>query len=155
MTKLHEWQMKHNVSYEALHELRAIFNLDPPITGGEQGGSEAGVQNLVRLEAAEKGVRLFRNNVGALLDKRGVPVRYGLANDSAAVNRVLKSADLIGWRSVDVGGGRIIAQFVSRECKAPGWKYKGTEREMAQLTWAKIVNAAGGDAGFCTGVGTL
>ena len=154
MTKLYEWQMKHNITHTAMHELRVVFNIDPPITLNDI-GSEAAVQNAVRLEAAEKGVRLFRNNVGALLDNRGVPVRYGLANDSAALNSKLKSADLIGWRPVEVSPGKIIAQFVSRECKFPGWQYKATDREVAQLAWAKLVNASGGDAQFCTGVGTF
>jgi hypothetical protein len=156
MTSLYEWQIKHNISYPAMHELRDIFNLDPmEHTFTENVSLESAVQNAVRLEAAEKGIRLFRNNVGALFDNRGVPVRYGLANDTAALNAKLKSADLIGWRPVEVSPGKIIAQFVSRECKRPGWQYKATDRERAQLAWAKLINATGGDAQFCTGVGTL
>ena len=120
--------------------------------------SESYVQSIVRLEAARKGVRLFRNNVGALIDSRGVPVRYGLANDSKAANEAMKSADLIGWRSLIIEShmvGRCIAQFVSRECKHVGWQYHGDERERAQLAWAQLVAAGGGDAAFCTGEGTL
>ena len=122
------------------------------------GTSESAVQAAVRLEAARKGVRLFRNNVGALVDSRGVPVRYGLANDSPASNKAIKSADLIGWRTLRIVPemiGQIIAQFVSRECKAVGWHYTGTDREQAQLAWAQLVAVAGGDAAFCTGEGTL
>lgn len=120
--------------------------------------NEAAVQSLVRLEAVEKGVRLWRNNVGALIDSRGVPVRFGLANDSATLNKAIKSGDLIGWRPVLIGPehvGMTIAQFVSRECKRPGWVYHGSPHEVAQAEWLRLVQADGGDAAFCTGVGTL
>lgn len=130
---------------------------------------EQDVQSLIRLEASDKGVRLFRNNVGVLLDKRGVPVRYGLANDTAKLNNQLKSADLIGWRRVIITPdmvGRVIAQFVSRECKPGYWTPAPSPRdghapsalflhEEAQRAWARIVNEDGGDAQFATGVGTL
>jgi hypothetical protein len=120
--------------------------------------SEARVQSLVRLEAPTKGVTLWRNNVGVLVDTTGRPVRFGLANDSRALNEELKSGDLIGWRPVLVTPdlvGRTIAQFVSRECKPEGWRFTGTPREKAQLRWLDLVRAAGGDAAFANGVGTL
>lgn len=157
---VYQWAARHGVSMQALHELQAIFGLHgghelPPAV---KGTSEAAVQAAVRLEAASKGVRLFRNNVGALIDSRGVPVRYGLANESKQVNEVMKSADLIGWRPVVIGPqhvGQCLALFVSREVKAVGWHYTGADREPAQLAWAQLVTAGGGDAAFCTGVGTL
>lgn len=121
--------------------------------------SEALVQSKVRLEAARTpGVTLFRNNVGAYRDDSGRVVRYGLANDSAQLNQALKSADLIGWRSVVITPdmvGRIVAIFLSRECKAEGWTPGASERERAQQAWADMINQAGGDARFCTGEGTL
>jgi hypothetical protein len=120
--------------------------------------SEAAVQAKVRLEAAHKGLKLWRNNVGALLDSRGVPVRYGLANDSAILNKSIKSGDLIGWRPVLIGPehvGSMIAQFVSRECKRPDWQYTGDDHEKAQLRWAEAVVADGGDAAFCNSEGSL
>lgn len=124
--------------------------------------SEAYVQSVVRLEAPAKGVRLWRNNVGVLLDKSGRPVRYGLANDSRGLNEKLKSADLIGWRRVLITPdmvGRLIAQVVSRECKPPDWRPALTgalfEHEEAQRAWARIINEDGGDACFATGEGTL
>lgn len=120
--------------------------------------SEAAVQALVRLEAARKGVRLWRNNVGVLLDERGVPVRYGLANDSKRLNAVCKSGDLIGWRPLLVTPqhlGSTIAQFVSRECKHAGWKWTGNDHELAQQRWIDFVMADGGDAAFCSGQETL
>lgn len=157
---VYQWAARHGVSMQALHELQAIFGMHgghelPPAV---KGTSEAAVQAAVRLEAARKGVRLFRNNVGALIDSRGVPVRYGLANESKQVNEVMKSADLIGWRPVVIGPqhvGQCLAQFVSREVKAVGWRYTGADREPAQLAWAQLVITGGGDASFCTGEGTL
>ena len=155
-----QWAARHGVGIAALQELQALFGMHgghfPPPT--VTGTSEAAVQAAVRLEGARKGVRLFRNNVGALLDARGVPVRYGLANESKQVNDAVKSADLIGWRPVLVMRehvGTVIAQFVSRECKAPGWSYSASPREQAQLAWAELVTGGGGDAAFCTGEGTL
>ena len=157
---VHQWAIRHGVSMSALQELAGLFGLHgghflPPAV---KGTSEAATQAAVRLEAARKGVRLFRNNVGVLMDATGRPVRYGLANESKQVNDVCKSADLIGWRPVLIGPqhvGQQIAQFVSRECKRPGWHYTGADREPAQLAWAQLVTAGGGDAAFCTGVGTL
>ncbi len=127
--------------------------------------SESYVQSAVRLEAGRTpGVKLWRNNVGVLLDATGRPVRYGLANETAEINRILKSGDLIGWRSVlitpaDVG--RTIAQFLSRECKPADWKpARPTDKarfahEQAQRAWAQLVIEAGGDAKFATGEGTI
>jgi hypothetical protein len=120
--------------------------------------SEALVQSKVRLEAPRFGVTLWRNNVGVLLDKDGRPVRYGLANDSEKLNRVLKSSDLMGWRPVTITPamvGMIIAQVVARECKPEGWRYTGTDRETAQKAWLDLINSAGGDAAFATGEGTF
>jgi hypothetical protein len=154
------WAIKHHVSIEALNELAAMWGLHGghPLPDNVKGTSEAAVQAAVRLEGAQKGVRLYRNNVGVLRDANGRPVRYGLANDSKQLNEVLKSADLIGWRPVLIEPrhvGTTIAQFVSRECKPPLWRYTDTEHERAQLAWAELVTVAGGDAAFCTGVGTL
>lgn len=156
---LYPWAIRHGVSLAALKDLEAELGLGGLGTMGERDGlSEGAVQNRVRLEAASKGVRLFRNNVGVLKDDTGRPVRYGLANDSKAINEVIKSADLIGWRAVTITpyhvGGRI-AQFVSREVKEVGWAYSGTPREEAQKRWALMAAADGADAGFCTGEGTL
>ena len=120
--------------------------------------SEARVQSLIRLEAPLYDVTLWRNNVGVLLDATGRPVRYGLANDSRALNEVLKSSDLIGWRPVTVTPdmvGRRLALFVSRECKPGGWRFSGTPREVAQRAWIDLVNQAGGDAAFASGEGTF
>lgn len=120
--------------------------------------SEAAVLNLVRLEASRKDCRLWRNNVGAVYAQDGTFLRYGLANDSAKMNAVLKSADLIGIRPVMITSGMVgtlIGQFVSREIKRGDWRYTGTVTEKAQLAWAELILSLGGDAGFATTEGTL
>lgn len=143
-----------------MHELAFAVGmvLPPPVPPDPRDRTEGWAQASIRLEAPRKGVRLFRNNVGVLQDKTGRPVRYGLANDSAALNKKIKSADLIGWRRVVITPahvGTVIAQFVSREAKEPGWTFSGTEREQAQAAWAHLVLADGGDAAFATGPGSL
>lgn len=142
---LTEWAIRWQLPAAALHELQLqVFNLDPgPAAPDLRDKSEAAVQALVRLEASRRGDRLWRNNVGALVDERGVPVRYGLANESKQQNERLKSSDLIG---IERGTGR----FLSYEVKEPGWRYTGTAREVAQLNWITLVCSLGGKAQFIT-----
>jgi hypothetical protein len=120
--------------------------------------TESAAQANVRLEASQKGARLWRNNLGATTDSRGNFFRYGLANDSAAVNKTMKSSDLIGILPIVIlpeHVGHIFGQFLAREMKAPGWKYTGTEREVAQLNFINLINDLGGNAAFATGRGTI
>lgn len=158
---LDAWASKWRIPPEAVADLRAIMGVSdhaPPVTVEGKPGSEVRQQALVRLDAAQSGVWLTRNNVGALLDDRGVPIRYGLANETKEQNKAVKSADLIGIRPVLIGPhhlGTVIGQFVSRECKHEGWKWKGDKHELAQLAWANFVLAKGGDAAFCTGPGSF
>lgn len=159
---LHEWAMAWGVPLIALQDLEQRLGRRYPATAS-QGKSESAVQANIRIEAAQlvhagRRIKLFRNNVGALEDKRGIPVRYGLANDSAAMNKVLKSGDLIGWETITITPemvGREIAQFLSAECKEEGWRYTATAREVAQNNWALTVLAGGGRALFVNGPGQL
>ena len=156
MANLTEWALRHGVTAEAMFELEVMVGVYSKPTDSDE--SESAVQAKVRLEAPRKGAHLFRNNVGVLKDETGRPVRYGLANDSSKINKIIKSGDLIGWRKVmitDKHVGRSIAQFISRECKPAAWQFAGTDREMAQLNWINLILANGGDACFCTGEGTL
>jgi len=119
---------------------------------------ESEIQKRIQLEASKKGIRLWRNNVGGTYTDRGDFIRYGLANDSSKINKYYKSADLIGIRPVKITldmVGSVIGQFVSREVKPSNWKFTGTERELAQLRWAELINSLGGDAGFAKDEGTL
>ena len=105
----------------------------------------------VRLGASLMGSVLCRNNVGVLKDSRGIPVRYGLANESKAQNSYLKSSDYIGWSKVTITPdmvGTTVAVFTSIETKAEQWVFGGTERELAQERWINTVKEAGGLAGF-------
>jgi len=154
---LHDWARKWGLSIECLRDLQiTLGTYTPPLAPDAPGvgKSEAWAQSALRIEASRKGVKLFRNNVGALADKTGRFVRYGLANDSEAINKVLKSGDLIGTKPVLIEQwhvGHVFGQFVSREMKSPGWQYTGTDREVAQLNWINLINSCGGDAAFATG----
>jgi hypothetical protein len=151
------WAKKWGVTNEALHDLYQLLGLEGAHDLGPM-GTEAGAQSIVRLEASRKGCRLWRNNVGAFVLPQGRFIRFGLANESPRINQVIKSADLIGIRPVAVMPchvGTTIGQFLSREVKAPGWRYVGGAREEAQLRWAELVLSLGGDACFATGEGTI
>ena len=126
---------------EAAAALRSVL-IDAPTPTLIEGKSESAAQTEVRIAASHAGWRLWRNNVGAgMVD--GQFLRWGLCNDSSAINKRIKSSDLIG---IKPGG-----QFVAREIKPPGWVYSGTEREEGQLRFMTIVVAMGGDAKFTTG----
>lgn len=112
----------------------------------------------MQLEATERGGILWRNNVGAGTLENGSFVRWGLANESKAMNNHNKSSDLIGIMPVYITGdmvGKTIGQFVAREIKRPGWKWGPTKREIAQANYMTLVNTLGGNAMFATGRGTL
>lgn len=157
---IHQWAQRHGVSALALNELRLMLGVDysgANVVG--EGYSESRAQSLIRLEAPRFGVRLFRNNVGVLTREDGVPVRFGLANDTSALNRQIKSGDLIGWQRILITAamvGTFIARFVSRECKPGNWIPNPNDpHEAAQMRWAGLITADGGDARFAQGEGTF
>jgi hypothetical protein len=156
---LYQWAARHGVSLNAVKELEMLLGTaERADIVAEAGRSEAAIQSLVRIEASQKGARLWRNNVGGGQLQDGSFLRWGLANDSAQVNEKLKSGDLIGIRPVTITPGMIghtIGQFVSREIKAAGWHYSATPREVAQLNWINLITSLGGDASFAAGTGTL
>lgn len=120
--------------------------------------SETGLNETIRWEAAQLGIRLWRNNVGATYNQNGQFIRYGLANDSKQVNDVIKSSDLIGIKPVLITlemVGKTIGQFICRETKRGGWKYSDTPRERAQLRWIELINSLGGDACFVNDKGSF
>ena len=154
MTTYTEWAARHP---QAAAELAGVFTID--VTPTERNGSEAKVQQQVRLSVARQGAYSWRNNVGATPSRcpdcgaRQTPVRYGLANDSTRLNKRMKSSDLIlaipRLVTSDMIGYKI-AQFGAIECKPVGWKYTGKGREEGQLTWLSLIAAAGGYATFTT-----
>jgi len=157
---LQSWAARWRVSNAAMAELtQVVLAADGGAGPAAPGASEAAVQSQIRVHASRMGWRLWRNNVGVYNDpETGAYVRFGLANDSAQVNRVCKSADLIGIRPVVITPGHVgstIGQFVSLECKHAGWKWSGSEREQAQAAWAALVTRLGGLARIVTGPGGL
>lgn len=113
--------------------------------------SETAVQQAVRLKSSKQGRRMWRNNVGAVTDEHGRHIRFGLCNESAAINKTLKSSDLIGITPVTITAdmvGQTIGVFTAFEVKKESWKYSGTEREEAQLNYINLVRTLGGIAGF-------
>jgi len=152
-----QWAVRWQVPPAAIADLAALLGAaTQPDHGPTQPGSEAAVQNAVRMEAARRGARVFRNNCGCLTDERGNMVRYGLCNESTKINRIIKSSDLIG---ISPHG-----QFLAYEIKRPDWHYIGDQpcickphgrqcdrcHEKAQLAWLTFVNSMGGYAAFIT-----
>jgi hypothetical protein len=151
---LSDWFVKWNTPMAAIADFEKQFGL---INIGKDesvhGHNESVIQNAIRLEASRRGILLFRNNVGALLDGRSVPVRFGLANESRQMNEHVKSGDLIGIKRTVVTAamvGSVTGEFISVEVKPAGWKYTGRGREKAQLAWMNIILANGGRAMFAT-----
>lgn len=106
--------------------------------------SETDTQQRIRVKAVELGCVLWRNNSGVLPNRQGRPVRYGLGNDSGKINKVFKSADLIG-----IGPGGV---FLAVECKHPEWKAPQNDREKAQWAFLLDVVNKGGIGFFATSV---
>jgi len=146
------WAARYRIAPDALAALAELWPTDP--ADSSTTSSEASVVAARRLAASQRGARAWRNNVGAYVDERGNHVRYGLANDSAQLNKRVKSSDLIGIEPVLITPdmvGATIGRFFAEECKRPGWRYTGTEREVAQLAFLRLVNALGGRGEFTTG----
>lgn len=149
---LDKWARRWHIPPHAITELKAAMGIhDAPVTVA--GVSETAVQQRIRLEAFKRGTALWRNNNGATFDEDGRLIRYGLCNDSKAMNEKLKSHDLIGITPHIVSIqdiGQTIGVFTSIEVKKAGWKYTGTVREKAQLAWGKLIIKLGGRAQFAT-----
>ena len=115
---------------------------------------ESAVQQRVRLELARMGALAYRNNVGACEDKQGRIIRYGLCNESAQMNRALKSSDLIGVVPVVVTPemvGKTVGLFLAVECKKSDWYMTPSDtRAQAQLRFIELIKSVGGIGGFVT-----
>lgn len=158
MNTFYQWANDWRIPAQAIADLqrRLIPDLTPAVNA-QPGLLETAVQSRVRVEASRRGVLLMRNNVGAIHDGK-THIRYGLANDSEAINKKNKSSDLIGVRPVLITPAHVgctIGQFVARECKREGWTFAGTDREQAQLNFIKAMQSYGADACFASGEGTI
>ena len=100
------------------------------------------------------GALVYRNNVGACEDKQGRIIRYGLCNESAQMNRALKSSDLIGVMPVLIQPhhvGRTLGVFTAIECKHSGWHMTPSDdRAAAQQRFIDLIRSVGGIGGFVT-----
>ena len=154
ITELNHWATRHHIPPTVLNDLLAVILPQTDHTIDAKPGSEAAVLNLTRLHVSSIGGRIWRNNVGASkIEGSGSYIRWGLCNDTPALNAVCKSSDLVGIIPVTIRPehvGARIGQFIARETKHPTWKYTGTDREQAQLKFITLVNALGGDAKFTT-----
>ena len=95
--------------------------------------SEKSIMNrcLVKLSTLP-GVRVWRNNTGALRDSNGQLVRFGLPG----------SGDIIGLRSIVITPemvGQTIGQFLAVETKRPG----GKQTEQQEKFESMVVSLGG------------
>ena len=151
---LDNWASRWRIPPQALEELRALMMPALPVPVSIPGVSEAAAQQNIRLDEARRGNILWRNNNGATFDESGRMIRYGLANDSPSVSKKVKSSDLIGItpRIITVADiGHTWGVFTSYEVKRPGWTYRATDREQAQLAWINLILSKGGIGKFMTG----
>lgn len=112
----------------------------------------------LRLWASEKGMVLWRNNNGACLDDTGRMIRYGLGNDSAKLNKVWKSSDLIGICPVKIlpeHVGRTIGMFFAVEVKRTSWRGIENERDKSQGNFLTDVTRMGGFGAFANTVESI
>lgn len=118
------------------------------------------IQQEVQIEAKKFNCTLMRNNSGALKNKNGQPVRYGLGNVSKKRNDKIKSSDLIGITKIVVTQemvGMTLGIFTATEVKEESWNpdKKLDAREQAQKAFIDWVISEGGLAGFVNSVDKL
>lgn len=155
MHQLVTWAQRWRLPQQAIDELcniaaAADYLPQPP----DDGSSEERNQADARLQAAQSGRMLWRNNVGALYDRQGRLIRYGLANDTKQQNDKMKSSDLIGIYPVRVTPqmfGQVLGVFWAVEVKEAGWQFSSSDREMAQLAYGNRVQSLGGKFQFFAG----
>lgn len=93
--------------------------------------SEIDIQNEIRIALSQRGIVIFRNNLGVLQDKKGNFVRYGLGNPGGS--------DLIGLTPE--------GRFIAIEVKIPSGKV--TED---QENFLNVIKKNGGISGVARSV---
>jgi hypothetical protein len=84
--------------------------------------NETALLRSLLIRASDLGVRLFRNNVGKLQDRRGTWVAYGLHEGSP---------DLVGWTTIEVTPEMVgcrLAVFVGVEAKSADGRVRPAQR---------------------------
>lgn len=103
---------------------------------------ETQILQKIRLECSRGDVRLWRNNVGGLIDSTGRFVQFGLC---------VGSSDLIGYKSIvitpDMVGQRV-AVFTALEVKA----HHNSKLTDAQRRFLQLVRNAGGIGAVVRGI---
>ncbi len=93
---INTWAARWNIPNFMLKDLRKSYQY-VIIPKNQKILSESAAQQDIRLAAPYRGLTLWRNNSGALMDiESGRLVRFGLGNDSQKMNRNIKSSDLVG-----------------------------------------------------------
>jgi len=117
---------------------------------------ESATASHITLYAAYAGALLWRNNVGVAITDNGRHVRYGLCNETAKMNKEIKSSDWIGITPVLITPemvGKTVGLFTAIETKPSDWKLNtACDRTLAQGKFHDIVRQAGGFAGFARDV---
>lgn len=89
--------------------------------------SESALLNRLLIRCSALGVKLFRNNVGRLQDRRGRWVQYGLC---------VGSSDLIGYLPVTITQehvGKTLAVFVAIEAKSAAGTLRPEQRQFLNV----------------------
>lgn len=120
--------------------------------------TENTVSDSCRLDIQELGGFLLRNNSG--VDRSASrPVRYGLGHDSAEINKILKSSDLIGVVPVVIQPhhvGKTLGVALAVEAKAPAWEFRPRDKHAAaQLNFLNKFNKVGAVGCFVNQPGVL
>ena len=114
--------------------------------------TENTVQDGCRLLIQKTGGILMRNNSGAMKLPDGRFLRWGLGNDSIALNKKRKSPDLIGPTPMLIKPhhvGRTIGVFTAIETKPSGWVFRDScEHSVAQLNCLQLFADRGAIAAF-------
>lgn len=115
---------------------------------------ESATTSHIRLDAAQLGVDLWRNNTGGFYDETGRFVRYGLGSFTDKDQKA--SSDYIGITPVFITPdmvGKVLGVFTAVEMKPSDWKfYQSDKRALYQKNFHDIVKKSGGFAGFATNI---
>lgn len=167
MTAYQTWRQRHPQAAAELEGMLAAIPAPDPEAAADH--SEAWAQQQARMSIARQGSKAWRNNVGGSKVKEQhrcpacnfsfqvniPPIRWGLANDSAKLNKVIKSSDLIlaiPRLITPQMVGSTIAQFGGVETKRPGWVFNPKDpHEVAQANWGHLLVSIGGFFRFSTG----
>lgn len=122
---------------------------------------EGEASKIARIRASELGMRLFRNNTGVLKNQDGIPVRYGLGNESQKLVKERTFGDYVGITPIVITPemvGSTVGVFSMLEMKAPDTLVSTIKkannhpqsREAAQFRAIKHIRELGGMAWFAS-----